>query len=173
VAAYLAAGEPAAYCNSSGLDFHPLQYISEDNVSGKLTDERFMKLSRGYEQEQADLAAETATLAERIAAQEQQTLDLSRFLTQVRKHTRVTELTPTLLNELVERIEVHVPDTGSGKRVQKVDIYFNFVGRIDELDFAKAKPSRSKALPEAENGENGENGRAGSPKGAYLLYENA
>ena len=115
-----------------------VQRLYEDNVSGKLTDERFIKLSRGYEQEQADLSAETEALAQKIAAQEQQTVDLSRFLAQVRKYTCVEELTPILLNELVERIEVHAPDKSSGRRTQQVDVRFNFVGVIGKLDFLKS-----------------------------------
>ena len=149
---------------------HIIQRLYEDKVNGVLTDERFVKLSQGYEQEQTDLTAETKTLAERIAAQEQQTLDLNRFLTQVRKHTRVSELTPTMLNELVERIEIHAPDKATGKRTQEVDVYFNFVGLIGKLDFAKAKPSQPEAQAIAKSGDNG---KAGSPKEIYLLHENA
>jgi len=147
-----------------------IQRLYEDKVNGVLTDERFMKLSQGYEQEQADLTADTKTLAERIAAQEQQTLDLNRFLTQVRKHTCVSELTPIMLSELVERIEVHAPDKATGKRCQDVDIYFNHIGLIGKLEFAKAKPSQPEAQTIAISGEIG---GAASPKGIYLLYENA
>jgi len=139
-------------------------------VNGVLTDERFVKLSQGYEQEQASLTAETKTFAEKIAAQEQQTLDLNRFLTQVRKHTCVSELTPTMLNELVERIEIHAPEKATGKRCQDVDIYFNHIGLIDNLEFAKAKSSQPEAQAIAISRENG---GAASPKGIYLLYENA
>jgi len=149
---------------------HIIQRLYEDKVNGVLTDELFVKLSQGYEQEQTDLTAETKTLAEKIAVQEQQALDLNRFLTQVRKHTCVTELTPTMLNELVERIEIHAPDKARGKRCQDVDIYFNHIGMIGKLEFAKAKPSQPEAQTKAKSGKNGE---AGSPKGIYLLYENA
>jgi len=122
-----------------------VQRIYEDNISGKLTDERFMKLSRGYEAEQRELTAQTAELAGQIAAQEQKTLDLSRFLAQVRKHTCVEKLTPTLLNELVERIEIHVTDKSGGKRTQQIDVYFNFVGLIGKLDFAPQSPAAQAA----------------------------
>ena len=122
-----------------------IQRLYEDNVSGKLTDERFIKLSRGYEQEQRELATQTEALAQQIADQEQQTLDASCFLTQVRKYSNVTELTATMLNELVERVEIHAPDKSSGKRVQQIDIYFNFVGVIDELELAKTGESKTEA----------------------------
>lgn len=76
-----------------------IQRLYEDHVAGKLTDERFMKLSRGYEQEQRELAEQTEALARQLAQQEQKMLDLSLFLKRVRKYADVTELTPTMLNE--------------------------------------------------------------------------
>jgi len=114
-----------------------IQRLYEDKVAGVLTNERFIKLSRGYEQEQQDLQAQNEAIAQQIAEHEQQTLDVSRFLTQVQKYTHVTELTPTLLNELVERIEVHAPDKSSGTRKQKVDVAFRHVGAIGELNLLK------------------------------------
>ena len=122
-----------------------IQRLYEDKVNGTLTSERFVKLSRGYEREQQELTEQTTALAEQISTQEQKTLDLSRFLAQIRKHTDVTELTPILLNEFVERIEVHAPDKSNGKRVQEIDIYFNFVGLIGKLDFAKTSEPKLKS----------------------------
>jgi hypothetical protein len=121
---------------------HIIQRLYEDNVSEKLTDERFMKLSQGYEQEQSSLQSQTNALTEQIETQEQHILDLSRFLTRVRKHTLVTELTPTLLNELVERIEVHAPDKSSGKRCQQVEVCFNFIGALDIAELAICKSGK-------------------------------
>ncbi|MDR1410516.1 MAG: recombinase zinc beta ribbon domain-containing protein, partial [Oscillospiraceae bacterium] len=112
--------------------------LYEDNISGKLTDERFMKLSRDYEKEQQDLAVQAEALSKQISEQEQQTLDLERFLRQVRKYTQVKELTPTLLHELVERIEVHAPDRSLGRREQKIDVLFDFVGLVDTLELPES-----------------------------------
>jgi len=119
-----------------------IQGLYEDKVAGVLTNERFIKLSRGYEAEQQKLQAQVAELAELIVAQEQKKLDLSRFLKQVRKYTHVEELTPTMLNELVERIEIHAPDKSSGRRTQEIDVYFNFVGLIGKLNFSEPKASK-------------------------------
>jgi len=126
-----------------------IQRLYEDKVSGILTEDRFVKLSRGYEREQQELQAQTTALAEQISTQEQKTLDLSRFLTQIRKHTNVTELTPVLLNELVERIEVYAPDKSSGKRAQDIDVYFNFVGLIGKLELAKPSEPETKSQAKA------------------------
>jgi len=64
-------------------------------VSGVLTNDRFIKLSRGYEQEQQELQAQTSALEEQISSQEQKTLDLSRFLTQIRKYTHLANTCKT------------------------------------------------------------------------------
>jgi hypothetical protein len=126
-----------------------IQRLYEDNVSGKLTDERFVKLSRNYEQEQHDLQAQSKALTEQISAGEQQTQGIDRFLALVRKHTQVDELTATLLNELVERIEVHAPDRSSGKREQQVSIRYHYIGIVGKLELPNLDPSNS-PLPNGE-----------------------
>lgn len=104
------------------------QRIYEDNVSGKISDERFEKLSGGYEAEQKDLQEKELT------GQEEQAMSLDRFLATVKKYTEVKELTPTILNEFVEKIIVHAPDKRSEKRVQQVEIHYNCVGVIELPD---------------------------------------
>ena len=118
-----------------------VQRLYEDYVSGRLTEERFMKLSRSYENEQRNLTEQTEALAKQISEQEQQSLDLERFQKQVRQYTHVTELSPTLLNELVERVAIHAPDKSSGKRIVDIDVYFNFVGLVDASGFLNADKS--------------------------------
>lgn len=108
------------------------QRIYEDNVSGKISDERFEKLSGGYEAEQKDLQEKTDALQAELTGQEEQAMSLDRFLATVKKYTEVKELTPTVLNEFVEKIIVHAPDKSSGKRVQQVEIHYNCVG-VTEL----------------------------------------
>jgi hypothetical protein len=113
-----------------------IQRLYEDSVHGKLSDERFVKLSQGYEQEQKDLHVQAEELSQTIAAQEEQTVNVERFLKLIRKYSDVTELTPAMLHELIERIEVHTPDKSSGQRVVKVDIALSYIGVVSRLDFA-------------------------------------
>ena len=146
---------------------HVVQRLYEDYVAERLSEERFMKLSKGYEAEQQKLQEQAAELAEQIATQEQKAIDLNRFVAQVRKHTQVEELTPTILNDLVERIEVHAPDKSSGKRVQEIDVHFNFVGLIGELEFGEPMPSKTESLANAGSIEP----KAQSPAGFAPLHE--
>ncbi|MDE6762086.1 MAG: DUF4368 domain-containing protein, partial [Oscillospiraceae bacterium] len=100
--------------------------LYEDNVSGKISDERFEMMSKGYEDEQAELKAKISELSAAIEVKEQKSADTSQFLEIVRKYTEITELTPEIMHELIERIVVHAPDKSSGHRVQQIDIYYRF-----------------------------------------------
>ncbi len=108
-----------------------IQRLYEDHVTGKLTEERFTKLSRGYEQEQADLKSSVESLRELVSTMETEEVNIQSFLKIVRKYTEPTELTPLLLHEFVEKIVVHAPDRSSGRRVQQIDVHYNFIGEID------------------------------------------
>jgi len=104
--------------------------LYEDNVGGRLSDERFEKLSGEYEVEQKQLTERTAILESDLVEQNEKAANVGKFLAIVRKYTDIQELTPTLLREFVDKIVVHEPDRSSGKREQKVEIHYNFVGDV-------------------------------------------
>ncbi len=103
----------------------------EDMVSGRISEARFDTLSAGYEQEQADVKRKIVMLEDLIENGEEQAKDLKQLLANVRKYTDPEELTPEMLNDLVDKIVVHAPDKSSGHRTQKIKIYYNAVGIID------------------------------------------
>jgi hypothetical protein len=105
--------------------------LYEDHVIGKLSEERFQVMSSGYDAEQRQLKADVARMETEIARGEEVTADFQEVLANIRKYTEITELTPTVINEFIRRIEIHAPDKSSGKRVQQIDIYYNAVGVID------------------------------------------
>ena len=108
-----------------------IQRLYEDHVVGKLSEERFAKLSKGYEQEQAKLKQSIENLSVIVHAAQTQAVNIQNFLKIVKKYTQPTELTPALLREFVEKIVVHAPDKSSGQRVQRIDVHYNFIGEID------------------------------------------
>lgn len=108
-----------------------IQRLYEDHVVGKLTAERFAKLSEGYEQEQAALKVSVEELRPIVEETEVQAVNIQSFLKIVKKYTEPTELTPLLVHEFVEKIIVHAPDKSSGHRVQQIDVHYNFIGEID------------------------------------------
>lgn len=109
--------------------------IYEDNVAGKLSDERFAMMSQSYEDEQTQLKAEIQTLQQDIEVQERQIENLEQFIQRVYKYEDLQELTPYALRELVKAIYIGAPDKSSGKRRQNIRISYDLVGFIpvDEL----------------------------------------
>ena len=104
--------------------------IYEDNVSGKLSDERFAKMSRRYETEQKELSEKIKALRSEMEKLSSKTMTTDMFISTVRKYTRAKKLTPRMLNELIERIEVHQAEKIDGEWIQKLTIRYNCVGAI-------------------------------------------
>ena len=102
----------------------------EDNVSGKLSDERFAAMSRGYEEEQQDLKEAAETLRKEIEVQEQQNQNLDLFIERIQKYSALDELTPYVAHELIKAIYVGAPDKSSGKRRQSIHIEYDLIGFI-------------------------------------------
>ena len=100
--------------------------LYEDNVSGKISDERFATMSARYESEQGRLKADALKLSETISRKEQKKDDVMSFVNIVKKYEEFTELTPEIMHELIEKIIVHTPEGGRGNRTQQIDIIFRF-----------------------------------------------
>lgn len=115
--------------------------IYEDNVSGKISDERFDSFSKRYEMEQQELKTKTHELESYLNSETDKSDNLQKFINKVKRITRPEKLTAELVNELIDRIEVHAPRHMDGKRYQMIDIYYKGVGIINNLspeDFEKS-----------------------------------
>ena len=104
--------------------------IYEDDINGTISHERFLKLSAEYETEQKELTEKVKADQQEVDTYEQNKSDFDSFTAIIRKYVGITELTPTIVNEFIKKIVVHAPEKIDGKRFQKVDIVFNFVGEI-------------------------------------------
>ena len=105
--------------------------IYEDNVSGKLSDDRFAKMSRRYEEEQKEISEKIKKLRSEIEKQSSRATSTDMFVSIVRKYTRARKLTPRMLNELVEKIEVYNAEKIDGEWVQRLRIHYNCVGEMN------------------------------------------
>ena len=105
--------------------------IYEDNVSGKLSDDRFAKMSRRYEEEQKELAEKIKKIRSEIEKQSSRSMTTDMFIGLVRKYTRARKLTPRMLNELIEKIEVFNAEKIDGVWEQRLRIHYNCVGTIE------------------------------------------
>ena len=108
--------------------------LYEDNVAGKISDERFSRMSASYEKEQAELAESVKKMKAELEKHSSQAMTTDAFIAVVRKYTRAKKLTPRMLNELIQRIEVHQAEKLDGVQVQRLTIHYNCVGTLDIPD---------------------------------------
>ena len=113
-----------------------MQRLYEDNVEGKISDERYARMSASYETEQKQLEVRKAELVEFIDSAKEQRLNTDSFLGIVRKYTDITELSAEIIRSFVERIEVLQPEKVPGTRTKKqtIVIYWNFIGAVEIPD---------------------------------------
>ena len=88
-------------------------------------------MSQSYEEEQERLKLEIEVTEEWVDQQMELEDNLDAFLALTEKYVDVRELTPTIVNEFIKRILVYAPDKSSGKRQQRVRIFFNFLDEVE------------------------------------------
>ena len=104
--------------------------IYEDNLSGKLSDERFAKMSQRYEEEQTALSEKIKTLRKELDMLSSEAVSTDMFLSTVRQYRRAKKLTPRMVNELIDHIEVYQAEKIDGEWVQKLTIHYNCIGSL-------------------------------------------
>lgn len=109
-----------------------IQKLYEDNLLGKISDERFVKLSQSYEEEQKQLQISISDLTEKLAKQQEDSLNISKFMTRISKYTELPKLTVEIVNELIDKIVIHKPTGTKRNRIIQIDIYYNFIGKLDK-----------------------------------------
>ncbi len=115
-----------------------IRKLYEDNSSGKITDERFIILSTGYEEEQRMLKQQATILSQELEADDAKAINLDRFIATAKKHTNLTELTPAVLREFISEIYVSESDFFE-EPLQRITIIYNYIGKIAETTGQKQK----------------------------------
>ena len=130
-----------------------IKRLYEDNISGKLSDERFIKLSRDYELEQTNLTNLVEHLRQEVKEQEKQKVNVRQFIAAVRKYTDMQQLDASILREFVDKIyisEVYTPDDNEPRiKVREIEIVYNFIGAFD---FEEAREQSQAAQKEKKTG---------------------
>ena len=108
-----------------------IQKLYEDNLLGKISDERFVKLSQSYEEEQKQLQTSISDLTEKLAQQQEDSLNISKFMARISKYTELPKLTVEIVNELIDKIVIHKPIGTKRNRIIQIDIYYNFIGKLN------------------------------------------
>jgi site-specific DNA recombinase len=108
-----------------------IQRLYEDNIEGKISDERFTKMTDNYEAEQHTLENRVAELKSTMTSEKESALGVDHFLALVRKYTDIKELTAEIIREFVEKIYVYKAERIDGRRVQRIKIIYNCIGEFD------------------------------------------
>lgn len=108
-----------------------IKKVYEDNALGKLSDKRYEILSQEYETEQEQLTQTLRECREQLAQYESDTDRTEEFLALVHKYTDITELTPVIINEFVDKVLVHKAEKIDDERVVEIEVYLNFIGKVN------------------------------------------
>ena len=108
-----------------------IQHLYEDNLDGKISDERFMKLTLNYEKEQKELEEKRYNIENNIAEETDSAQNADRFMKIVRRYDEIDELSAELIREFVEKVMISKRETIDGVKAQRVHIIWNFIGEFD------------------------------------------
>ncbi len=111
--------------------------LYEDNALGRLSDEQFVFLTSGYDEEKRTLTQRIAELKQEIETAAERSADVKRFIALVRRYTAIDELTYENVHEFIDRILIHELDKETNTR--KIEIFYSFVGKVDSGE----KPTES------------------------------
>ena len=111
--------------------------LYEDNVSGKINDERYYRMSANYETEQSENSKRIKVLRDELQKESGQKYAADNFIGIVRKYTNPKELTQLMLSELIEKIEVFHAEKEDGVTVQRLNIHYHCVGEIELPEVAE------------------------------------
>lgn len=102
-----------------------------EDLSRKIVPEqRFQMLSRHYDEEQKSIETRLTVLKAELSDTRAKVADVEQFVSDIGEYAGIKELSTKILNLLIDRIVVHEPETIDGERVQKLQIYYKFVGTI-------------------------------------------
>lgn len=107
-----------------------IQHLYEDNIEGKISDERFSKLTETYENEQAQLNARILEIQKFITNNNEKALSVDAFLKLVKTYTQIDHLDCEIIRKFIERVIVFKAEKIDGKRVQKIIIQYNGIGFV-------------------------------------------
>lgn len=119
--------------------YHIIESFYEDKVDGKISEERYIKMSDTYKSEQRLLKERVKTLKSGIGKAKEQDDRILDFMMLIYKYSSFEELTPEILRSFIDKVIVHEKTKVDGHYRQTVEIVYNFVGAInplcgDELD---------------------------------------
>ena len=107
-----------------------IKTLYESFATGKIPEKHFENLLANYDGEQTSLAQQIAVLQAEVDEHGANIIKTDKFIELVKRYTDFDELSNKMVNEFIDKIIVHEADRSTGKRVQRVDIYLNFIGNF-------------------------------------------
>ena len=101
-------------------------HLFEEHALGRLPDDRYNEMSASYNAELEKLKSDTDEMQKFVDEHTNKTFDIKQFVEIVHKYEHITEITPEVVHDLVERIIVHEATKRYKRRYQQIDIYFRF-----------------------------------------------
>lgn len=117
--------------------------LYESYALGIIPEDKFKMMAESYETEQKKLKAAIQNYEDNYSKVKSTEDDIESFYGLVERHTTFEELTPRMINEFVDKVLVHRAEKIDGRRVQKVEVYLNFIGMID-IPEPKVDPEQEK-----------------------------
>ena len=108
-----------------------IRKLYEDNVNGRLSDKLFEQMLHDFEAELESLTESVTQDEQELDRISRETVNAEKFLALVKKYTDFSELTPAMINEFIEKILVHQAEGKGASRTQEIEIFFNFVGKVE------------------------------------------
>jgi len=108
-----------------------MKRLYEDNVTGKLTDDRFNKFLTDYEAEQSGIYMKIENAEQEIERIKANKKDTDSFVKLIRNYTTIKGLDRTVLVELIDKIVIGQSKTIDGHKTMDITIYYRFIGAID------------------------------------------
>lgn len=108
-----------------------IQHLYEDNICGKISDERFAKMSGIYEAEQSQLNVRINVLERELADSKDESETIAKFMKVVRRHTEITKLTAEIVREFIDKVIVYQSEKVDGHKKQAIRIIYNFIGAVN------------------------------------------
>lgn len=109
-----------------------IQRLYEDNVVGKLSDERFQKMSQSYEVEQSELSLKISQLTTELSEEEKNCVNITQLLSRVKQFQKLETLSVEIVNSLIDKIIIHKPAGNKRNRIMNIEIHYNFIGSLNE-----------------------------------------
>lgn len=122
--------------------------IIEERILSNLQEERFLKLSRKYEEEQFELKQKIKNMRKIVLEEKEHELNVDGFLQIVRKYENIEKLTIEILHKFIDKIVVHHKEIIDGETKQQVEIYYKMIGNVQIPKFTKKEKQRADCLNE-------------------------